>query len=118
MEIHRSSLIYSPRNKGPQPVGKIQRADEKNSQRTKPGVEITITSKTNLSTDITPPNAEQDILKKGKTELAPPILQFDTITNQSIDIRTQKALTAYSTEQNQIPEDNSAQIVSSVDYIV
>ncbi len=117
MEIHRSSLVYSPRHKGPQPVGKIQRADEKNSQKAKPGVEVTITTKTNLSTDISLSNVEHN-LKKGNTELVPPILQFDAITNQSIDIRTQKALTAYSTEQNQNPEDNSAQIVSSVDYIV
>ena len=116
MEIHRSSLVYSPRHKGPQPIGKIQRADEKNSQKAKPGVEVTITTKTNLSTDIPLSNVEH--IKKVNTELVPPTLQFDAITNQSIDIRTQKALTAYSTEQNQNPEDNSAQIVSSVDYIV
>lgn len=109
MEIHQSSLIYSPRNKGPQPVGKIQRADEKKPQKTRQDVEVTL-SKNASKTDLTPTYSE--LQDKTKQEL--PSLQFDTITN----LHTQKALTAYNTEQNQIPQDNSALLVSGVDYIV
>ena len=118
MEIHRSSLIYSPHNKSPQPVGKIQRAEKKPPQKTKQSIEVTFTKNNNSSkADLTSTYTEQ-ALKQGNTKSAHPSLQLDTITNQSIDIRTQKALIAYNTEQNQIAKDNVAQIVSSVDYIV
>ncbi len=113
MEIHQSSLIYSPRNKSPQTVGRVQRADEKNPQKTKQGVEVTISTNIDSSReDLTPTYTEQAV-KQGHSKSSPP-LQLDTITN----LRTQRALLAYNTEQNQIPQEHSAQLVSSVDYLV
>jgi hypothetical protein len=118
MEIHRSSLIYSPRNKGPQPVGKIQRAENKTSLKTQQSVEVTFSNNSNSSkTDLTPANIGH-ALKQTGTKPVLSSIQFDTTENQPINMRIQKALIAYNTEQNQIPPNNSAQIVSSVDYIV
>lgn len=118
MEIHRSSLIYSPHNKSPHPVGKIQRAEKKPAHNTKQGIEVTFSNKTNASkTVLTPVNIEPS-LKKAGTKPVLSSLQVDAIANQPVDIRTQKALIAYNTEQNQIPQNYSAQLVSSVDYIV
>ena len=112
MEIHQSSLIYTPRNKSPLPAGKIQRANEKNSQKTKQGVEVTLSN--DSKADLTATYPEQ----QGKTKSAPPSLQFDVLANQSVDIRTKKALIAYNTEQHQRPLDHAAQLVTGVDYIV
>jgi hypothetical protein len=110
MEIHQSSLIYSPRNKSPQSVGRVQRADNKKPETSQQGVAVTISTNTNSSKD----NLILTYVKQSTTKSGAPPLQIDTITN----LRTQKALLAYHTEQNQIPQDHSTQLVSGVDYIV
>ena len=118
MEIHRSSLIYSPRNRSPQPVGKIQRVEKKPSQETKQGVEVTFSKNSNSSkTDLTPAYTGHSLKQTGTKPILSSI-QFDATESHPVNMRIQKALIAYNTEQNQIPPNNSAQIVSSVDYIV
>ncbi len=117
MEIHHSSLNVS-RSKSPQLSDKSARAEKGTfATNRKNDKTPTFDNTESFKTQETTANTQQLF----KPPITNPVLSLQTeniVSNRPVNIHNQKAINAYIAESHQPAHEESAQIVSGIDFFV
>jgi hypothetical protein len=118
MEIHHSSLNYSARSKN------LQFADEKSRPENS---RFAVNHKNDKisNSDVTEQSKTEEVTANSqqlfKPQLTKPVLTLSVeniVSNRPVNIHNQKAISAYIAESHQPVHEESAQIVSGIDFFV
>ncbi len=117
MEIHHSSLNYSARSKSLQFTEKKTRA-ENSAAANRKNAKISISDETEFSKVKKATANSQQLFKPPITKPVLALQVENIVSKGPVNIHNQKAINAYIAESHQPVHEESAQIVSGIDFFV